>query len=219
MAETGGEPGLAEQADFFSVIFRRNAGNRLERDSTFELGVFSEVDVTEAPRSDAAEQPGEFFMRLSPRTSGPAMLPDCLSHPLSILAATLPDDRAQVHGVTVDGGRVGEDAADVEFIYEGAGRSIRCRVELVQCEEPPRPAAYGFDGRIAERTIEMEGYKMALEAEGRRIPLPDPTPLLVRSFIEAVTTGAAPRVNPAARPGMRHLLQIVEAAEHPPVSP
>jgi predicted dehydrogenase len=154
--------------------------------------------------------PRRFAMRLSPRDAGTAMLPAAMPHALSLLAAVLPGADAELEDVTVT--RRAAEHVRVAFTYRLAGEAIESRVDLVQCLEQPRPAAYGFDGHIAHRHVELDGYRLFLEGAGRRIPLPDPTPLLVGSFLEAVAAGPPAEIDPAAVPGMRHLVRILDAA-------
>jgi hypothetical protein len=149
-------------------------------------------------------------MLLSPRSSGPRMLPDALPHALSLLHAVSPDGTARVEDVVVRGGG---RAWDVRFGYLAAGARVEALVEVRTCERQPRPARYGFDGLVAERIVEEPGYRLFLAAEGRRLPLPDPTPRLVRDFVSRVSSGAAGVVDPAAVPGTRLVLDLARWTE------
>jgi hypothetical protein len=158
--------------------------------------------------------PQRFRMRLSPRSRGLAMLPDALPHPLSLLAAVLPDEDALIENVAVRFGAAGT-RSEIRFTYRTWSAAVAVQVELQQCVEQPRPAGYGFDGHFVQRHVELPGYRMSFESETERIPLPDPTPLLVRSFLDDVSAGAPPGEDRAVIPGLRHLVQIVAAAPAP----
>lgn len=161
--------------------------------------------------------PERFRMRLGPSEPGRAMLEDSLSHPLSLLAAVAPDPAARVHEARVD--TVDGTTAAVAFGYAARGRVIECRVDLVHSPAPPRPAGYGFDGHWVDREVELPGYALNLCTPDRRIPLPDPTALLVRSFVDAVRGGRAPEPESALVPGVEHLAALVEAWPAPHPSP
>jgi predicted dehydrogenase len=154
--------------------------------------------------------PREFSMLLSPRSLGVDVLPDTLPHALSLLMAVLPDPAAEVEDASA---RLEEDgdAAHVEFTYRARGWRVRATLRTRRVEAQPRPAAFGFDRREARRVVEMDGYRLFLEGAGRRVPLPDPTPLLVSEFVSRVSSAARPVADPSAVPGMR-LLAAVAAA-------
>ena len=159
-----------------------------------------------------------FEMRLAPRAGGLQGVVDSLSHPLSLLAAVRPDDQASLADIQVSAPST--TRTDVRFRYEAAGQGIAAHVRLEPVEAAPRPAAYAFDGVFAHRVIDMPSYAMALQDEGdQRIPLPDPSRLLVGSLLDRVATGPPDAVDPALVPGMRHLgaiWQAAKAVEFPP---
>ena len=151
-----------------------------------------------------------FFMRLSPTVTGPDMFRLSLPHPLSLLATVLPDAEAKVEeagAVLAPGGEEGR----MHFVYSGAGRRIHTTVHLVREPDTPRAAAYGFDDHIAYREVVGAEYALEFQGDGRRVPLPDPTPLLVRSFLEDAASIHRRRIDPAVQPGMRHLVQLMRA--------
>ena len=144
-----------------------------------------------------------FAMILCPRAPGLAGLVDSLSHPLSVLVDEI--------RITVDD----QGFIRVRFAYCGAGRRIGADVHLVPDRIVPRPAAYGFDDAVAAREVEMPAYAMSLRAGGsRRIPLPDPSRLLVGSLLDRIAAGPPDAVDPAIALGMRHLEEIWRVARH-----
>lgn len=157
---------------------------------------------------ETAAQPASFYMRLSPDSAGSAMFLESLSHPLSILATVLPDPEAEIterHASHDDHG------GHISFGYRSGDHTIQCELELEQMPAQPRLAAYGFDGRLATRIVDMADYSLELEGDGRRVPMPDPTSLLVGSFLDEVASGRPRGLDPALLPGMRHLVRLMEA--------
>jgi predicted dehydrogenase len=153
--------------------------------------------------------PRRFEMRLSPRSTGFRMLLDGLPHPLSLLAAVAPHPGARVEAVRVTPSS--ERRVEVSFRYVARAVRVEALVRLEHEPDQPRTAAYGFDGHVAQRAVERDGYRLSLEGGGRRVPLPDPTPLLVASFVSRVSSGAPPQTDPAAVPGMRLLADLCSA--------
>ncbi len=152
-------------------------------------------------------QPTRFRMQLGPSSTGREMLVDALSHPLSLLHAVVDDSAAQVQEIEVQA--LDAHAAEITFQYSAGSRRIDCRVDLHYSPDPPRPAGYGFDGHWVQREIELPLYAMRLVSGDREIPLPDPTPLLVRSFFEGLGAGVPPTVDPALVPGVAQLAALV----------
>ncbi len=59
-------------------------------------------------------------------------------------------------------------------------------------EAPPRPAAFGINGRIAHRTIQLPEYRQSLTlATGETKTLEDPLKKLVRNFLHKVQSRAS----------------------------
>ncbi len=159
--------------------------------------------------------PSRFWMRMSPSSSGFAMLLDALPHPLSLLYAVAPDPDATVGNVNIEG--AGDESTNVVvcFDYAARGHPISCEIELIQCPAQPRPAAFGFDGQDVHREVTLSPYALYLTRGDRRVPLPDPTPLLVRSFLDDVAGGPPTAIDPSVRPGMRHLRDLCAAFRSP----
>ncbi len=154
-----------------------------------------------------------FEMRLSPRLSGLEMVPDALPHPLSILDHLFPADRPGLAGLEVAFASPRE--AVVSFTHPGGAAGVRATVRLSTREEQPRPAAFGFDGRLAHRVIAEPGYRLSLRSEPpnpREVALPDPMEAVVRRFVERVRKGGAFPAEPGVRAGLVHLREVVVAA-------
>lgn len=162
-----------------------------------------------------------FRMRLSPASRGAAMLPAALPHPIALLLAVSPPGPTRIEDVrhTWSGGD--RRALHVGFVFVHPGGRIACEVELVSVREQPRPAGYGFDGAYAAREVALDTYGMRLVDGERAVPLPDPTPLLVRSFLDRVRGAPPASLDPSIEPGMAHLLALAvpEDARIRPESP
>lgn len=155
--------------------------------------------------------PERFWMRLSPDSSGEAMIPDALPHALSLLLAVVPHETPSVEDVRI---RVlGEDEGrmEVRFTYRAGPEAVEATVDLRRGGTQPRAAGYGFDGRQARRRIRLADYRLWLEGAGRSVALPDPTPRLVRSFVARVSSPTIAACDPNAWPGMG-LLETIHTA-------
>jgi predicted dehydrogenase len=160
------------------------------------------------------EPPHSFSMRLSPDGVGAGMIPEAVPHALSLLQAVLPDPEALVARPGARLLRPDASALELTFDYLAGGCEVACRVTLVRGRGQPREAAFAFDGHPARRRVEMGGYRLFLEDGRRSVPLPDPVPRRVGDFLGAVASGEPPRVDPAAVPGMRMLVDLHEAVLH-----
>ncbi len=143
--------------------------------------------------------PRSFEMRLSPATSGLAMLADSLSHPLSVLQALAPGAAPKLEAVELEY-RAGDGSAVLArlalgFDYVAEGTRVRAGVELVQSFSQPRAAALAVDGRWAEREVRSPGDERYLRAGERAGPLRDPLSVHVEDFVaqlDAVRSGGTP---------------------------
>jgi len=140
-----------------------------------------------------------FAMRLSPMSTGPRMLLDSMSHPLSMLERLC--GHARVENVAV---RFCGDACLAEFVYRG----VACTVELRHCAEPPRPAGYAINGCAVNRVV-GEDYDIYMEVPyGKRIPMRDPMPLRVREVLQAAQAGV-PTDRESIALGMKNLEDLL----------
>ena len=183
------------------------------------------IDTFRQLHPDAPEVPQFFFMRMPPRTTGFAALLDCLSHPLSMLASISSStqfgaDRvatqvaAFVEDLTFHAGGPEAPRWEITFRYAASGYEIDTRLVFDSTPDDERRTTYGLDEFTATRVVDPSDYSMALVDGDARIPLPDPTRRLVRSFLLEASQQMPRHVDAAIAPGMRHLEQIVTAAAH-----
>ncbi|MBN2298970.1 MAG: Gfo/Idh/MocA family oxidoreductase [Deltaproteobacteria bacterium] len=139
--------------------------------------------------SAAGEGSTEFTMRLSPVCTGAGMIPDSIPHALSMLYTVL--GSGSIRDLNIE---TGKGVMDISFTY--AGRSSKCltRVFMVTQKVQPRPFSFGFGGRIVERTIDMDAYRIGFSYGNRVIDIPDPLELSVREFISCVEQKRSPKV-------------------------
>ncbi|HOO46424.1 MAG TPA: Gfo/Idh/MocA family oxidoreductase [Deltaproteobacteria bacterium] len=130
-----------------------------------------------------------FTMRLSPVCSGADMIPDSVPHALSMLYTMF--GQGSLRGLNIEAGK---ETMEISFTY--AGKGIRCLAEILLVTEKvqPRTFSFGFGGRIVERTIDMETYRIGFVFKGRTIGIPDPLELSVRDFICCVEQKRSPTV-------------------------
>lgn len=132
-------------------------------------------------------QADRFSIRLSPICSGLAMIPDSVPHALSILHAALGPGTISppaFSGTDID--------MTIGFTYTAAHGRCAASIALVQEREQPRPFWFGFNDRIARRSIETARYEISFHSGGRRLRVVDPLELCVRDFIEACSAGREP---------------------------
>ncbi|HNY65680.1 MAG TPA: Gfo/Idh/MocA family oxidoreductase [Deltaproteobacteria bacterium] len=130
-----------------------------------------------------------FSIRLSPLSEGAAMIPDSVPHGLSLLHAVL--GPGTVHDLDFERG---DGSLGVSFTYASAFSECEASMQLVRETRQPRTFSFGFNGRIAERFIDMANYDIFLGFGDRQVPVPDPLQLSVRNFMEARASGLHPVV-------------------------
>lgn len=199
--------GAVERADALALLFQR-AGLVLAVHAQwpFVLPAFAQL----APPK-LLDAPSHVGMGLSPTTTGRQALEDSAPHLLSLLAALLPGEQAEVEEARF--ARFGRSHIACSFRYRVGERTLAAALELEQVLQAPRPAWLAIDGFRADRAIEEPGYRLRFVApDGRSVPVPDPSRLLVASFLERIGRGDSRGVDPALRPGMRCLETLLAAA-------
>ena len=137
-----------------------------------------------------------FIIRLSPVCGGREMLTDSLPHALSLLYAVFGD--GDLADIRVRGSR---DDLSIRFCYDWQQGSCHSLVKLIRQKVQPRTFAYGFNGRIIKRMLDLEDYSISFSYRDRRLTLKDPLELSVLDFIKAVNDRRAPLI------GKNHILK------------
>ena len=135
---------------------------------------------------------GTFAMRLSPICSGKAMIPDSVPHALSMLYTALGE--GALGDVRI---KAAKDSMQISFAYEWMHGICMAHISLVTEKMQPRTFSFGFDGRMVQRTIDMETYQISLTHEGKNVTITDPLELSVRDFIEAIEKKRSPSIGQA----------------------
>jgi predicted dehydrogenase len=154
-----------------------------------------------------ATQIESFHMRLAPLSIGRGMIPDSMPHALSMLYSVLgPGTLEQLSLVP------GPDRLRVSFFYSTVAGQCQVSVELVHETCQPRSFAFGFNGNIARRTIDMATYQIAFTCGNRRCEVADPLQLSVCDFLHACRNNVAPRIGSSHIVATMQMLQQVYAA-------
>jgi hypothetical protein len=156
------------------------------------------------PPADRIES---FYIQLAPLSKGRAMIPDAMPHALSLLYCVLGKGMLeQIHMQSAP------ESLRLDFVY--CGKSTRCRVtaELVHETTQPRSFAFGFNGTITRRTIDMATYAIAFSRDNQSCDVDDPLKLSVRDFLHACRNKVSPRIGHAHIINTSLMLQHLYAA-------
>lgn len=179
-----GHPGrvLEQTEELVSAFVDRGLRLELVTQWPCTLGAYAQLFPGSTDRVE------RFDMRMSPITTGLAMVPDAAPHPLSMLSRLHgPGDVSHVV-VAAEPGAAG--ALRLEFRYRHAAGSTAVGCRFVPSDRRPRIAGYAINGEWAERRVCLEDYSMSLVAGGREVPLEDPLRQLVAGFVARVEAGA-----------------------------
>jgi predicted dehydrogenase len=148
-----------------------------------------------------------FEMRLAPASAGEAMLADAMPHPLALLDHLYPAPEQPLRDLAFD--VAAEDDVVVRFVHPGGRAGVACTVRLARVEATPRPLAFGFDGRLAHRSVAEPGYRASLrDGDGpgaHEVALPDPLEAVVKDFVARVRRGPPFPPDPTIAAGARRL--------------
>lgn len=148
-----------------------------------------------------------FQIQLAPLAAGRQMIPDSMPHALSLLYSVLGPGRLERLALTP-----GVDRLRVSFDYVTAVSRCRTTAELVREITQPRTFAFGFNGRLARRMIDMSTYRIAFTWDDRRLAVEDPLQLSVQDFMHACRHALPPRIGCAHIVDTMRMLQQVYAA-------
>jgi Oxidoreductase family, NAD-binding Rossmann fold len=154
-----------------------------------------------------AQQIESFYIQLAPLSTGRDMIPDSMPHALSMLYSVLGPGTLEQLTLVPGPGRL-----SVSFLYVTAVGQCQVVVELVHETRQPRSFAFGFNGNIARRTIDMATYRIAFTCGDRRCEAEDPLQLSMRDFLHACRNNVAPRIGSAHIVETMQMLQQVYSA-------
>lgn len=141
-----------------------------------------------------ARPPRRFAMHLEPASQGLQSLADSLPHPISLLQALLPGTPRvrQIEFST----REPAKRLELRFRWETDTDACDAVVVLTHSERQPRRVEIELDGRLAQRLVSGEGYRLCFADASRSVPLPDPLTQLVAGFVAALREGRAAQIDP-----------------------
>ena len=154
-----------------------------------------------------AAQIESFYIQLAPLSTGRDMIPDAMPHALSMLYSVL--GPGSLEQLTLE---PGPDRLHISFFYITAAGRCQVVAELVHETRQPRSFAFGFNGNIARRTIDMATYRIAFTCGGERCEAEDPLQLSMRDFLHAIRHAVLPRIGSAHILDTMQMLQQVYAA-------
>lgn len=155
----------------------------------------------------SAAQIESFYIQLAPLSTGRDMIPDAMPHALSMLYSVLGPGTLEQLAL-----EPAPDRLRISFCY--ATEVVRCQVtaELVHETRQPRSFAFGFNGSIARRTIDMATYRIAFTCGDQRSEAEDPLQLSVRDFLHACQHAEPPRIGNVHIVDTMQMLQQLYAA-------
>jgi hypothetical protein len=164
------------------------------------------------------QRPRQVAMRLSPVSTGSAMMQDALPHFLSVLGALVAID-ADTRIAAQEFRGWGRVADGLDLRLELRRKEILLSAELLlrQCPQQPRPAWIEVDGARMERQIRLPDYQISLVAGARNVSVDDPLAALVYGFAQLAREAALDRVQSesyAIQNRARLYHQIIEALDH-----
>ena len=140
-----------------------------------------------------------FSMRMSPFSPGRVMIPESVSHPLSILYCRLGPGRMEGLNFESDG----EEEMGIRFTYLFGTHACDVLIRLVHQKTQPREFSYGFNDRVVSRSLDLNNYEIYFHYGNKKVKIVDPLELSVKNFMEAVEKGTEPLI------GAAHILHNV----------
>lgn len=143
-----------------------------------------------------------FKMHLSPSSPDSDTIADSMPHVLSILFKSLGDGK--IKDLKIEGN---ESKTTICFDYKHLAGICRITTELVPSPDQPRKFAYGFDGKMVFRKIDMKTYDIFFCHDKKIIRIKDPLELSVYDFIKAVENKRTPL---AGRTHIYHNMNLLQ---------
>jgi predicted dehydrogenase len=130
--------------------------------------------------------PRRFEMRLTPTSRGVQMLGDAMSHALSLLQALNPGAAPVIEDPHFSTADPPADELVARFVYRAEAAATQVCVTLERSEAWPRWATVAVDGRVAQRQVSADDYRLSFVDGDRAVSVPDPLTLLIEDFVRAL---------------------------------
>lgn len=130
-----------------------------------------------------------FYMRLSPLCSGKDMIIDSVPHALSVLYCTC--GPGEIKEIAIEPLK---EQMNISFEYHTIGTVCTVHIRLAQQVVPPREFSFGFNGRIVNRSLDLEHYEISFTHAQKTLTIVDPLDLSVQDFITAVREKREPLI-------------------------
>jgi predicted dehydrogenase len=131
-----------------------------------------------------------FFITLSPLASGREMISEAVPHALSLLYSVLGE--GEIGNLIYESPR--EEEMTIKFKYLFGRKECEVVIKLVKGQEQPREFQFGFNDKIAKRSLNLRNYDIYFNYGNRKWKITDPLELSVRDFIRAVENQCEPFV-------------------------
>ena len=131
-----------------------------------------------------------FFMRLSPVCTGKEMILEALPHALSILYTVCGTGTLD----TIKVEHPHKEHLTLQAVYRSPNAEITVEIEMIRNEHPPRELAFGFNGLLVTRTIEIDTYDIFFNYGKKVRKIVDPLMLSVKDFMGAVRDKREPLI-------------------------
>ena len=190
----------------FSEAERRQATIAMNSQWPFSLPFYEELCG-----SLRGQTVSSFCIRLSPQCGGREMIVESVPHALSLLYCACGE--GEISNLTTT---ARADGMTIYFDYACDGPGCAAEIRLTSQFKQPRDFSFGFNGKIATRSLELKRYDMYFNYEDTSLKIEDPLDLSVRDFISAVRNRTAPRIGKEHIIGTTLLLrQIYRCCETP----
>jgi hypothetical protein len=138
----------------------------------------------------------QFFIHLSPSSSGKEMIPESVPHALSLLYHIFRDGKIKNLNFELNG----EKEIAIHFGYLFGMNECSVLIKLTSQESQPRDFSFGFNGKEVFRSLDFENYNIYFSYGNKKLKIADPLELSIKNFIEAVEKKEGPLI------GYRHIL-------------
>ena len=130
-----------------------------------------------------------FDMSLFPICSGSEMIIESVPHVLSVLYCKC--GPGEIKKISI---KPLKERMNVHFEYQTDSNLCAVHIHLTQAALPPRDFSFGFNDRIAHRSLDLENYQIYFNHAQKTLKIADPLDLSVQDFITAVRDKREPLI-------------------------